>query len=94
VKPRTLAVQLAKADLFIFQKLTIDNITSGSGDALPTLNARWNSICRAAEECSTAGQSFDLQLAELVQVDLSFLLALASVNNNCRSFIASATFTL
>ncbi|KAL2818055.1 hypothetical protein BJX63DRAFT_384416 [Aspergillus granulosus] len=59
VKPRALAVQLAKVDLF-FQELTIDNITSGSGGALSALNTRWNRICRAVEECSTAGQSFDL----------------------------------
>ncbi|KAF4222373.1 hypothetical protein CNMCM5878_005655 [Aspergillus fumigatiaffinis] len=68
IKPRNLAVQLSKADASIFWELDVHAITEGSGSVLSTLNTRWNSLCCAVKECSSAGDGFDKKLVELVKV--------------------------
>lgn len=68
-EPKSLAVQLSEADLSVFRELAVDDLTKGSGHVLSGLNTRWNSLCCSVEECSTDGDSFDLQLVQLAQVN-------------------------
>jgi hypothetical protein len=69
METKTLAVELSEADLSVFRRLAADDITKGTGDVVSDLNTRWNSLCLSVGECSTAGDSFDLCLVELAQVN-------------------------
>ncbi|PYH75185.1 uncharacterized protein BO88DRAFT_400772 [Aspergillus vadensis CBS 113365] len=60
-----LAAELTAAALSLFQELTVEMVKKGSGDPLTALNRWWNSICRAAEECSATEPALYLKLDQL-----------------------------
>lgn len=67
-----LAAELTAAALSLFQELTVEMVKKGSGDPLTALNRWWNSICRAAEECSATEPALYLKLDQLALVIISF----------------------
>lgn len=91
----TLAVELTATALPFFRGLSVEMIKKGSGKPLAALNRWWNSICRAAEECSATEQVLCLKLDELSMVCnyLSFPLSWLVLKNDCRNFIAPGIFT-
>ncbi|KAL2783837.1 hypothetical protein BJX66DRAFT_349077 [Aspergillus keveii] len=61
-----LAAELTTTALSLFRDLTVDMIRKGSGHPLAALNKWWNSLCRAAEECSATDMALCIKLDQLV----------------------------
>jgi hypothetical protein len=70
-----LAAELTTTALSLFRDLTVDMIRKGSGHPLAALNKWWNSLCRAAEECSATDMALCIKLDQLVLVIISIPLS-------------------